>query len=61
MQNSLEFALSALRHLPPHTSREILIIYAALTTCDPGEIEATIQVSLLKCYFLYLQTEMRVW
>ncbi|XP_047495415.1 general transcription factor IIH subunit 2-like [Penaeus chinensis] len=43
MQNSLEYALSALRHLPPHTSREILIIYAALTTCDPGEIETTIQ------------------
>lgn len=44
LQNALEVALSSLRHLPPHTSREILIIYAALTTCDPGEIIATLQV-----------------
>ncbi|KAK8749419.1 hypothetical protein OTU49_015348 [Cherax quadricarinatus] len=43
LQNSLEVALSSLRHLPPHTSREILIIFAALTSCDPGEIGATIQ------------------
>ncbi|KAK7068514.1 General transcription factor IIH subunit 2 [Halocaridina rubra] len=43
IQNSLEVALASLRHLPRHTSREVLIIYAALTTCDPGEIDATIQ------------------
>uniref|UniRef100_A0A0P4WQ88 Ssl1-like domain-containing protein n=1 Tax=Scylla olivacea TaxID=85551 RepID=A0A0P4WQ88_SCYOL len=46
LQNALEVALSSLRHLPPHTSREILIIYAALTTCDPGEIIATLQPPL---------------
>ncbi|RXG57436.1 General transcription factor IIH subunit 2 [Armadillidium vulgare] len=42
IQNSLEVALASLKHLPPHTSREVLILYAALTTCDPGEIEATL-------------------
>ncbi|KAK4307158.1 hypothetical protein Pmani_021064 [Petrolisthes manimaculis] len=43
LQNALEVALSSLRHLPPHTSREILIIFAALTSCDPGEVGATLQ------------------
>ncbi|MCL4120863.1 UNVERIFIED_CONTAM: hypothetical protein GTU68_041405 [Idotea baltica] len=43
LQNSLEVALASLKHLPPHTSREILIVYAALTTCDPGEIETTMK------------------
>ena len=44
IQNALDVALSSLRHLPRHTSREVLIVYAALTTCDPGEIETTIKV-----------------
>ena len=44
LQNSLEVALSSLRHLPPHTSREVIIIFAALTTCDPGEIQTTLKV-----------------
>ncbi|XP_066951535.1 general transcription factor IIH subunit 2 [Macrobrachium rosenbergii] len=43
IQNALDVALSSLRHLPRHTSREVLIIYAALTTCDPGEIENTVK------------------
>ncbi|XP_076069496.1 general transcription factor IIH subunit 2 Ssl1 [Oratosquilla oratoria] len=43
LQNALELAVSSLRHLPPHTSREILVIFAALTTCDPGEIQTTSQ------------------
>ena len=56
VQNSLEFALSALKHLPPHTSREIFVIYAALNTCDPGEIDLTIQVRvLLMCNLIFFK------
>lgn len=43
LQNALEVAHASLRHLPPHTSREVLIIFAALTTCDPGAIKTSIQ------------------
>jgi len=43
-QNALETALSSLRHMPTHTSREILLIHGSLTTCDPGDINVTIEV-----------------
>lgn len=45
LQNSLELALKSLRLLPSHASKEILIIMSSLTTCDPGDIGETIQVS----------------
>lgn len=44
LQNSLELALKSLRILPSHASREILVIMGSLTTCDPGDINETIQV-----------------
>lgn len=44
LQNSLELALKSLRLLPSHASKEILIVIGALTTCDPGDVNETIQV-----------------
>lgn len=44
LQNALELALSSLRHMPNHTSREVLLIHGSLTTCDPGDINQTIEV-----------------
>jgi len=44
LQNALEMALSTLKHMPTHTSREVLIIMGSLTTCDPGDITQTIKV-----------------
>ncbi|CAG8789587.1 42522_t:CDS:2 [Gigaspora margarita] len=38
LQNALEMA----RHVPAHGSREILIIMGSLTSCDPGDINETI-------------------
>lgn len=35
------------RHMPSHASREVLIIYGSLTTCDPGDILETVKVSKL--------------
>lgn len=32
------------RHMPGHTSREILIILSSLTTCDPGNIYELVKV-----------------
>lgn len=45
LQNGLEMALSSLKLLPSHASREILVIMGSLTTCDPGDISNTIEVS----------------
>ncbi|OUM60143.1 hypothetical protein PIROE2DRAFT_63340 [Piromyces sp. E2] len=44
LQNSLELAKNSLCHSPPHGTREILILMASLTTCDPGDINETIRV-----------------
>ncbi|PFH51545.1 hypothetical protein AMATHDRAFT_59019 [Amanita thiersii Skay4041] len=42
LQNSIEMARSSMSHLPTHSSREILIIFGSLTTCDPGNIHDTL-------------------
>ncbi|KAI8610594.1 Ssl1-like-domain-containing protein [Chytriomyces sp. MP71] len=43
LQNALEIARRSLLHVPSHGSREIIILYSALTTCDPGNIFDTIE------------------
>ncbi|XP_065836622.1 general transcription factor IIH subunit 2-like [Oscarella lobularis] len=43
LQNSLELAYQSLKHMPNHASREILVLMASLTTCDPGNIMVTCQ------------------
>lgn len=35
-------ANSCRSHLPTHSSREIIIIFGSLTTCDPGNIHDTL-------------------
>ena len=42
LQNSLNMARSGLAHLPTHGSREVVIIFGSLTTCDPANIHDTI-------------------
>jgi transcription initiation factor TFIIH subunit 2 len=42
LQNALEMARAALYHAPSHGTREILIIYGALLSSDPGDIHETI-------------------
>ncbi|KAB8292312.1 hypothetical protein EYC80_008054 [Monilinia laxa] len=42
LQNALEMSRAALFHTPSHGTREILIIYGALLTSDPGDIHETI-------------------
>ncbi|XP_023933479.1 general transcription factor IIH subunit 2 [Lingula anatina] len=63
LQNSLELAMQTLRHMPGHASREILIIYGSLTTCDPGDIYETVK-SLkelnIRCSIIGLAAEVQI-
>ncbi|GAA5873614.1 hypothetical protein JCM3774_004991 [Rhodotorula dairenensis] len=42
LQNVLQLAKTGLSHLPPHGSREVIIVLGSLTTCDPTNIHQTI-------------------
>ncbi|KDR75825.1 hypothetical protein GALMADRAFT_226473 [Galerina marginata CBS 339.88] len=42
LQNAIEMARGSMSHLPTHSSREILIVFGSLTTCDPGNIHDTL-------------------
>lgn len=43
LQNALEMARAALFHTPTHGTREVLIVFGALLSSDPGDIHATIR------------------
>jgi transcription initiation factor TFIIH subunit 2 len=43
LQNALEMARAALFHTPSHGTREIVIIFGALLSSDPGDIHSTIR------------------
>ncbi|KAI0137362.1 Ssl1-like-domain-containing protein [Xylariales sp. AK1849] len=42
LQNALEMCRGALFHTPSHGTREVLIVYGALMSSDPGDIHDTI-------------------
>jgi transcription initiation factor TFIIH subunit 2 len=42
LQNALEMARASLFHAPQHGTREILLVFGALHTLDPGDIHVTI-------------------
>jgi len=63
LQNGLEVALSTLKMIPAHASREILMILGSLTTCDPGDITDTIQnlkAENVRCSVISLSAETRI-
>jgi transcription initiation factor TFIIH subunit 2 len=50
-------------HLPTHSSREILIIFGSLTTCDPGNIHETLEScvkSKIRVSIVALAAEMKI-
>lgn len=47
LQNALEMARGLLYHVPSHSTREVLVIFGALFSSDPGDIHQTIE-SLVK-------------
>ncbi|CAA7259135.1 unnamed protein product [Cyclocybe aegerita] len=63
LQNAIEMARSSMSHLPTHSSREILIIYGSLTTCDPGNIHETLSScvsSKIRISVVALAAEMKI-
>ena len=55
LENGFLMALDSLRHIPPYGHREILVVLASLSTCDPGDVmksikackDAKIRISLI--------------
>eukprot|EP00040_Diaphanoeca_grandis_P027072 m.153070 g.153070 ORF g.153070 m.153070 type:complete len:397 (-) comp30827_c0_seq1:277-1467(-) len=63
LQNVLKLALRTLSDSPKHASRELLIIYGSLTSCDPGNIHDTIEhlkKANIKCSVLHLAASVHV-
>ncbi|XP_073242506.1 general transcription factor IIH subunit 2-like isoform X2 [Porites lutea] len=63
LQNAMEVAIQSLRHMPSHASREILVLFGSLTSCDPGDIHETIQTlqqQNIRCSVIGLAAEVRV-
>ncbi|XP_059478483.1 general transcription factor IIH subunit 2 [Neocloeon triangulifer] len=63
LQNGLEMALRSLKMLPSHASREILVILGSLTTCDPGDINQTInelKENVIQCSLISLAGEVHI-
>jgi transcription initiation factor TFIIH subunit 2 len=50
-------------HLPTHSSREILILFGSLTTCDPGNIHDTLDACVrnkIRISVVALAAEMKI-
>uniref|UniRef100_A0AAQ5ZED0 VWFA domain-containing protein n=1 Tax=Amphiprion ocellaris TaxID=80972 RepID=A0AAQ5ZED0_AMPOC len=63
LYNSLKLAIQTLKHMPGHTSREILIILSSLTTCDPAniyEMTKTLKSLNVRVSIIGLSAEVRV-
>ncbi|KAK2643305.1 hypothetical protein Ddye_025068 [Dipteronia dyeriana] len=61
LQNGLDLVHGFLNQIPTYGHREVLILYSALSTCDPGDIMETIQKckkSKLRCSVIGLAAEM---
>jgi len=64
LQNSLELVTQTLKNMPSHTSREVIIIMGSLTTCDPGDINKSLQEAVnmkIKCSVINLSAEVRIY
>ncbi|KAL4074120.1 Ssl1-like-domain-containing protein [Scleroderma citrinum] len=63
LQNAIEMARGSMSHLPAQASREILIIFGSLTTCDPGNIHDTLDVCIknrIRISIIALAAEMKI-
>ncbi|MBA0615451.1 hypothetical protein Godav_015588 [Gossypium davidsonii] len=61
LQNALDLVDGYLNQIPSYGHREVLILYSALSTCDPGDIMDTIQKcrkSKIRCSVIGLAAEM---
>ncbi|KAK7472812.1 hypothetical protein VKT23_000919 [Stygiomarasmius scandens] len=63
LQNAIEMARNSMNHLPTHSSREILIIFGSLTTCDPGNIHDSLEECIknkIRISVVALAAEMKI-
>lgn len=63
LQNGLDLVRDLLNQIPSYGHREVLILYSALSTCDPGDILETIQkckVSKIRCSVIGLSAELYI-
>ena len=63
LQNAVEMARSSMSHLPTHSSREVVVIYGSLTTCDPGNIHDTLDECVkdrIRISIVALAAEMKI-
>ncbi|KAE8692965.1 protein arv1-like protein isoform X1 [Hibiscus syriacus] len=61
LQNALDLVGGYLNHIPSYGHREVLLLYSALSACDPGDIMETIQKyrkSKIRCSVIGLAAEM---
>lgn len=61
LQNGLELVHDLLNQIPSYGHREVLILYSALNTCDPGDVMETIQKckkSKIRCSVIGLSAEL---
>lgn len=60
LQNALDLVHGYLTQIPSYGHREVLILYSALSTCDPGDIMNTIQKckdAKIRCSVIGLSAE----
>lgn len=63
LQNGLDLVHGLLNQIPSYGHREVLILYSALSTCDPGDVMETIQkckVSKIRCSVIGLSAELYI-
>lgn len=63
LYNALSLAVSTLKHMPGHTSREVLVVMSSLTTCDPAniyELIKTLKELRVRVSVIGLSAEVRV-
>ncbi|GAA5973148.1 hypothetical protein JCM11641_006293 [Rhodosporidiobolus odoratus] len=63
LQNVLQLAKTGLAHLPPHGSREVIVILGSLTSCDPTNIHQTIaetEAERIRVNIIGLSADMKI-
>ncbi|GAA0168797.1 general transcription factor [Lithospermum erythrorhizon] len=63
LQNGLDLVNELLNQIPSYGHREVLILYSALCTCDPGDIMETIQKckkSKIRCSVIGISAELYI-
>ncbi|KAJ2452010.1 hypothetical protein GGF42_004123 [Coemansia sp. RSA 2424] len=64
LQNAVELAMHTLKRAPTHGSREVVCVMGSLTTCDPGDIEQTLEAlknAQVRVSMIHLAAEVHIF